>query len=307
MRRNKMLSAGDILNSGPDEDLQGLLSRLGDKIAARENEPPQEEPKLQATAKGSQLPLWPEPKRGVPNSVLRGSLFAAIQGKDRQALKGELLFAQQGIEIRFTGWQLDQSDLDVWEQALHLARQHPLGTQCHFTAHGFLKALGRRTDGRSHEWLKDVFRRLAGAVVEITHNRMTYGGTLLEFFRDDDTERYVLKINPKIIALYSAGWTATDWDQRRALKRKPLALWLHGFYASHANPHPLSVEYMHKLSGSRNRNIRDFKQQLTKAHEDLQEVGAIRGFEIEGNLVSVDNVPSRSQQKHLRKARPRKK
>ena len=61
--------------------------------------------------------------RGVPNSVLRGALFAAVQGKNRVAMKAELLAVQKGMEIRFTGWQLDQSDLDVWEQALHLALQ----------------------------------------------------------------------------------------------------------------------------------------------------------------------------------------
>lgn len=297
-----MKSVGQILDGKNDEELQGLLDRLGEKISARQDEVPQEEPKPQ-TAKIIQLPLWPEPKRGVPNSALRGALFAAIQGKDRQALKGDLLFAQQGIEIRFTGWQLDQSDLDVWEQALHLARQNPLGTQCHFTAHGFLKALGRSTGKANHKWLKDVFRRLGAAFVEITHNGKTYADNLLGFLRDEDSGRYILEITPKIMALYAAGWTAIDWEQRRALGRKPLALWLHGFYATHANPRPLTVQYMHKLCGSRNQDIRGFKRDLKKAHEALVSVGTIRDFEIKDGLVSVDNVPSSSQQKHLKKAR----
>jgi len=143
-------------------------------------------------AKIIQLPLWPEPARGVPNSVLRGALFAAIQGKDRKALSRELLTVQQGIEIRFTGLQLDQADMDVWEQALHLVRQHPLGTRCDFSAHAFLKALGRNTGKSQHEWLKDAFSRLMGCGVEITHKDMTYGGSLLEFYRDERTNRYRL-------------------------------------------------------------------------------------------------------------------
>ena len=81
-----------------------------------------------APAKVIQLPLWPEAKRGAPNAVLRGALFAAIQGKGRIALDRELLAAQNGITIRYTGWQLTQSDLDVWEQVLHLARTQALGT-----------------------------------------------------------------------------------------------------------------------------------------------------------------------------------
>ena len=41
----------------------------------------EEEPR--GPAKVIQLPLWPEPKRGAPNAVLRGALFAAVH-KDRQ-------------------------------------------------------------------------------------------------------------------------------------------------------------------------------------------------------------------------------
>ncbi len=74
-----------------------------------------------------QLPLWPEPVRGTPNAFLRSALFPAIQGKTRQALKRSVIASQKDITIRYTGFQLDQSDMDVWEQSVHLARQHPLG------------------------------------------------------------------------------------------------------------------------------------------------------------------------------------
>jgi len=59
------------------------------------------------------LPLWPEPARGIPNPVSRGALFAAEQGKNRAVFQRELLACQKGLQIRFTGIQLDQSDLDV--------------------------------------------------------------------------------------------------------------------------------------------------------------------------------------------------
>ena len=301
-----MKHVSDLLDGVTDPKTRNALARIQQGIKARG---PQRAkvPDNPKSAEIIQLPLWPEPARGVPNSALRGALFAAIQGKDRQALKGELLAVQQGMEIRFTGWQLDQSDLDVWEQALHLARQHPLGTRCEFTAHAFLKALGRRTGKSDHEWLKDVFRRLMGCGVEITHGRLTYGGSLLEFYRDEDTQRYRLEINPKIKALYAAGWTACDWAQRQQLRGKPLALWLHGFYASHAAPHPMKIETLMKLSGSRTKQVFHYKANLKKNLDLLQAVGAIRDFEIKDGLVSVDRTPSRNQKKHLSKAKSRKK
>ena len=258
-------------------------------------------------AKVIQLPLWPEPKRGAPNAALRGALFAAIQGKTRQyMLREQLIATQDGITIRYTGQQLDQADLDVWEQALHLARTQALGSQCYFTAHGFLKALGRSTGKQNHKWLKSALVRLAGAVVEITAGRRTYFGTLIDHgIRDEDTGRYVVEINPKLAAFYGRSqWTQIDWEQRQSLRGKPLALWLHGFYASHAAPHALSVEYLHKLSGSQTKRLKHFKPNLTQALRDLKAAGAIRGFTIRDDLVHVRTVPSKSQRKHLAARRP---
>ena len=264
-----------------------------------------EAPEPRGPAQVIPLPVWPEAKRGAPNAVLRGALFAAVH-KDRRYLESELLAAQDGITVRFTGKQLDQADLDVWEQALHLARTQALGTECNFTAHGFLKALGRSTGKQNHKWLSSAFARLGATWVEISDGRRTFLGSLIERgVRDEDTGRYVLEINPQLARFFSpTRWTQLDWAQRQRLRSKPLALWLHGFYASHAKPHALSVAYLHKLSGSQTKQLKHFKQNLTRALQDLEAVGAIRGFEIQGDLVHVWTVPSPSQQRHLAARRP---
>jgi len=255
-----------------------------------------------APAKVIQLPLWPEAKRGAPNAVLRGALFPAIQGKNRGGLLRKVLIAtQDGVTIRYTGWQLDQADLDVWEQVLHLARTQALGTKCYFTAHGFLKALGRQTGKSGHDWLAEALDRLSATSVTITAGRRTYFGSLIDRgVRDEDTGKYVVEVNPDLAKFYGRShWTQIDWAQRQALRRKPLALWLHGFYASHAEPFRVTVAYLHELSGSQTKQLWKFKQNLTQALRDLQAAGAIRGFEIRDDLVHVWTVPSKSQQRHL--------
>ena len=289
----------------PQADMAGQLARWKARGKARgDGKAAEEEPR--AAAKVIQLPLWPEPKRGAPNAVLRGALFAAIQGKTRQSgLSEQLIATQDGITTRYTGAQLDQADLDVWEQALHLVRTQALGTECHFTEKGFLKALGRQTGKSDRTWLRSAISRLTVATVEISNGRVTYGGSLVSFSRDEDTGHTVLEINPKLARFFSpTRWTQIDWEQRQQLRGKPLALWLHGFYASHAAPHPLSVAYLHKLSGSQTKQLRKFKQNLTQALRDLEAIGAIETFEIRDELVHVWTVPSKSQQKHLATRRP---
>ena len=276
------------------------LMAFSERMQQREAQEPR------GPAKVLQLPLWPEAKRGAPNAVLRGALFAAIH-KDRQYMhRKELIATQDGVTIRYTGSQLDQADLDVWEQVLHLARTQALGTKCHFTAYGFLKALGRHTGTTAHEWLGSAFARLGASWVEISDGRRTYLGSLIEGgVRDEDTGRYVLEINPELAEFFGpTRWTQIDWEQRQHLRGKPLALWLHGFYATHAAPYPLRVEYLHKLSGSQTKRLRKFKENLTQALRDLEAAGAIKSFEIQDDLVHVQTVPSRSQRKHLAARRP---
>jgi hypothetical protein len=272
--------------------------------AAKDGEPaPQPStPAPQPSAKVVQLPLWPEPARGTPNSFLRSALFTAIQGKTRTRLKKQLLASIQGIAVRYTGEQLDQSDLDVWEQAIHLARRHPLGNVCHFTAYSFLKALGHGTGNAQYKWLSEVITRLVACEVELRTKEKAFGGNLIASWkRDEVTGSYNLTLNPDLVRLYGWGdWTALDWEQRHALRGKPLALWLHGFYSSHAKPYPMKVGTLHQLSGSTNKDPRDFKRRLKAAFADLEVATGIKGT-IAGDLVTVERHGSRAQLRHLRR------
>jgi hypothetical protein len=192
-----------------------------------------------------------------------------------------VLASHKDISIRFTGMQFDQSDLDVWEQAAHLARNHPLGNECTFTEHSFLKALGRGTGKAQHEWLKDCFARLTASTIEITHGGKTYGGHLIdEFFIDEDTGVRRLIVNKKMLSMYEAGYTQIVWQARQKLKRKPLALWLFSYYSSHKLPLPITVETLHCLSGS-SAEVRKFKTRLQNALDELILIGFLNSWVIE--------------------------
>lgn len=283
------------------ESLERLGRAITQKTEREQQTTTESAPQKKPTAQIVQLPLWPEPTRGTPNSFLRGALFAAIQGKERQYLKRQILASQKGSTIRFTGMQLDQSDLDVWEQAAALAQPHPLGNVCHFHINAFLRELGRDTGKTQHEWLKDAFARLMTAGVEVTEGRYTYGGAMLEFRRDEVAGVYIVRLNPSILNLYKAGWTAIDWDIRRKLRRKPLALWLHGWLSSNAENYPVKIETLHRLSGSRNTQKAGFKRHLAKALDDLKAVGTISGHSFTDDLVTIDRTPSPAQLRHITK------
>ncbi|SFL63364.1 plasmid replication initiator TrfA [Azotobacter beijerinckii] len=258
---------------------------------------------VQQLAQVIRLPLWPEAVRGVPNGLLRSALFGAIKRGARRYLERQEVHAQDGITVRYTGARLDQGDLDVWETVLHTVRAQELGDDCRITAYQLLKALDKRDTGGNRDVLERRLARLKATALDVKVGRYSYMGSLIdEVYRDDETREYVIRLNPKLHTLFvSDQFTQVDWSVRHALDGKPLAQWLHGFYASHAKPYPMKVETLHKLCGSEATLMSDFKKDLRRALDAVVEASAANGqpfnYGIQGDLVCVEKG-SRARQRH---------
>lgn len=208
----------------------------------------------------------------VPNSALRSALFGAIKRGKRKTMFREKLASSSGVSVVFSGFRLDQADLDVWQRALHISRES-LGQQIRFTSGSFLTAIGRNTSGASHEWLKDSLTRLQSAVVEMTDGSKTFSGQLIHnYYVDEVTRECVIELNSKLSALFEKdSWTGIEWEQRKQLMGKTLALWLHGFYSSHAKPYDYKVETLWKLCGSEAKELKEFRRILSESLPGLCE------------------------------------
>lgn len=246
------------------------------------------------------LPGWDVSRRGTPNSFLRCSLFAATKGTERAELKDEVLASPKGLHVKYSGMQLNQSDLDVWETLVHLARQQPLGGICSFTTYQILKTLGHKTVGNSeHKWVDGIIKRLTKTYIEITHDNypdVTYFGHLIEGGKKNaKTKRYDIKFNTGLLSLYDpAHWTSIDWEQRKALRGQDLAKYLHAFYSTHREPLAMAVATFHALTGSLNPQLAGFKRQLAQALQSLKRIGFLKNFSIEKGIVSVERNFARS-------------
>lgn len=261
-----------------------------------------------------QLPLWPEPVRAVPNGFLRSALFGAIAKGRRRYIDGEQLAALDGIEIRYTGQRLDQGDLDVWESVLHAVRLQELGSQCRVTSYALLKLMGKTDTGKNRATLNKRITRLVASALTVKQGRYTYIGGLIRFAaKDEETQEWVIELDEKLRPLFAADqFTQIEWAVRHELDGKPLAQWLHGFYASHAKPFPMRMETLLKLAGSEDANPRSAQQTLRKALDAVAEASAAHGegfsYEIRGDLVHVEKQAKGTQRRHLAKkaSKPRK-
>jgi len=241
----------------------------------------------------STLPEWSDAVRGVPNAIIRGALFAAVQGKTRRYMKGEVVEQGDGMTIKFTGMQLDQSDLDVWETLIHISRHTPKGEKFYFHAGAVLSYLGRPRGGDHYRWLNESINRMISGAVSITFDdRYTYSSNMLKAWKDEITQDYIIQLDEQLLSLYSLGWTQINWAQRDALRGKPIALWLHGWYCSHTNPEDISIDRIQQLCGSSNKNRDSFKAKVKAALEEIKEIGAIANYSVSRNgIVHVERNP----------------
>ena len=265
------------------DDLTARIQQIAERAQQRQRE---RTPKpLPQPAKVTRLPLWPEELRTCPSCVLRSALFGVVRRGRRRYLERQIIAAWANTTIRYTGMQLDQADLDVWLAALHIARESGLGAPVRTSIGTMLKAMGRTQDGRAYEDFNNTIVRLTGCVVEITVNRKTYGGSLIESFeRDEDTGRYMLYLNPRLVVLFEDdAFALIDWEQRHGLRRD-LSKWLHGYILSHKatprEPHRIGLEKLRDLCGSETGELKKFRQQIREAMAELQEASIVTRWKI---------------------------
>lgn len=290
--------------SQPDRSggyIQGGWPKLYERIqAAKQNSKPQPE----STQIDLFFPPWVDSVRGVPNVALRSALFGAIKKGARAYLERQEIHAQEGVRIMYTGARLDQGDLDVWETVLHAVRQVKLGDECKVTAYRLLKMMGKTDTGMNRDTLDRRLSRMKATAIDVLVGRYAYEGSLIdEVLRDKQTRQYVIRLNPKLISLFGADqFTKVDWMVRQGLQGKPLAQWLHGYYATHAKPFPVKTATLLRLSGSES-ELRRYRQTLGDALNALAEVSVAHGarfnYQIRDDVVHVQKQASGPQRRHL--------
>jgi len=251
------------------------------------------------------MPNWSKDVRAMPNSMLRSALFGAIGKGRRRYLECEPIASLCGLNIIYTGIQLDQGDLDVYESVLHHLRSQEMGEANRITSYSLLKLIGKTDTGKNRDILHKRLSRLCANAIEITQERYTYMGSLIhEAFKDKETREWIIVLNPTLRVLFEPNqFTLTDWDIRRKLSGHSLAQWLYGFYASHAEPFSIKIETLRELCGSETELLKHFKEKLRKALDAVAEafnaVGQKFSYEIKDGLVYVRKQPSKSQQRYL--------
>lgn len=286
-------------------DLTQKLAELAARAKARQqtdNESSNPTPATPAHAAVIPFPIqWGNDVRAMPDICLRSALFGVIKPGRRRYLKDELLAAQDGYEVRYTGERLDQADSDLFQQILHSAQQYPLGARVPIRLYSVLKAIGRCTGKSDYQWANSSLIRQRANAVMLKHGKRLYcGGLLDEWMVDEATGEAWARLNPTISQFFQRDcYTLIDFQRRLSIQSQ-LGRWLHDYYSTHAKPYPVKVATLRALCGSEAGELRKFRQELRKALSELVQASLLTAWEIDtDDLVHVTKHPSPSQGRHL--------
>jgi hypothetical protein len=244
----------------------------------------------------SQLPLWPEVMRSLPNEILRSALFNARNRKTpRSMMKSESIAVIGDGRISYRGEELRQDDETVWLQLVHLARQHVAGQLVEFTAYSFCKSIDWSINSKSYDRLKECLRRMQATGLDVYSKRIERGVSLsmIPFFEYEDSEtrkklpRWRVRIAPELVELFGNNYfTRIEWAQRLQLP-DGLATWLHGYLATHRVPHPIKIETIARGAGLTETKKPELRRLVKQALTSLRSCGFLIDFDIQNDLVTV--------------------
>lgn len=228
-----------------------------------------------------QMPLWGDAQRAIPNDFARSALFTATKGAGGELIDDEKIFSQQGISLFYKGKRLTQDHLDIFCAVMHLHRSLPEGNDVIFTEHGLLKILGRSKGGSDHKRLTSLLTDLTATSLTIHHDekgKVFWGSLLPEGAANPENGTYRLQVSKTLAKFFNYGYVAIPQGKRKLLARSPLAKYLHSWLLSHQSPYPVTIEYIHKISGSKTKSMKSFKQNLTNALERLVEISVLESW-----------------------------
>lgn len=232
----------------------------------------------------TQLPLWPEAARAVPNDLARSALFSVQNRQNSRAyLKSQPIASFGETEILYTGEQLRQDDEDVYLQLNHFCRSKDMNEPICFRPSECLKALGWPRNGHYYKKLREHIERLSSNTILVKSKNGLYGGSLIRkfAFRPDDSNdssvqdelssgMWAIWLEPEVSQLFQKKLTSlVDWEERLSLSN--LSKWLYSYYKGHAEPFPIKVQTFYEKMGSTAKKLFHFRANLLEAHHELKE------------------------------------
>jgi ribosome-associated protein YbcJ (S4-like RNA binding protein) len=248
------------------DELMQKLAQTKVAIEQREKE------ELEQSEIHALLPSMYNNMRILPNPFLRSALFGVIKSGKRKFVKNHVVLSMSQYKLIYTGEQMDQNDLRVWDTITYIAKREQTKDQLRITIYQLLKELGLPNTGQYRKAILSRIERLRNGGVKIKSNSKTYfGGLINDGYIDENSDgKIVINFNKNLLAIFlSQDYTVLDNEIYTHLGKNQLSSWLYGFYKSHKEPKAYCIEQLRELSGS-GASQKEFRRLLQESLTRLQ-------------------------------------
>lgn len=230
------------------------------------------------------LPSWSDFAVGLPNALLRSSLWTAGETAENWMENAPIANLGRDVNVLYSGRQLTQYDRRVFAACLDAYRcDRPLspGGSASWVQRSFYQLahdMGLTYTLNTHKAMRSSLVRLEAAALRVCTGTLELPvPRLLEVAFDDGyhirpesslkgSDNIAFRVLEQFAALYGpTSWTAVP---KPALEMKGLRGWLMGFYATHSTARQLPFKTLHELSGLACRP-NDFRARFCKTLDEL--------------------------------------
>jgi hypothetical protein len=180
---------------------------------------------------------------------------------------------------------------------INLARNQPISDSVFFTGYQLVKDLEWSMNSKSYKRVQESIERLKVTGIEIkatlNDQKTSYSGSLIREYKwtadvGDSNTKWMVRFEPQVSLLFMKdSTTLLEWQTRKKIgSRASVALWLHSFYSSHREPHPISEEKLRELCRSGDK-LSSFRRTLLVALQRLVNVGFLVSFNVVNGQVHV--------------------
>lgn len=239
------------------------------------------------------LPDYPE--RGILPVILNlSSLFTPLGKRYKRQIveKVELVHLWKMCDIKYSGYQLDESDRDVLMAIIKTGMKERIGDTVTINRRRLLQMVrpnGKTFGSTDYDWLWESLLRLKFGVLEIdlkyrNGDRLVIGkriafSLLIYVAEDADSGKIKIRFDPRVAQLFEKNQYTLINTEKRAKLTMLLAKSIHSLIsASKEKTQTYKLSFLTEKHGY---HLPEYKVviKLNKACEDLKQAGIIEGYE----------------------------
>ena len=233
-----------------------------------------------------------------PNHLNRSSLIAPIARGVRKFHRQAEMVTRKDCVLEYTGEQLDEADGDLIMALIAFAQPFPLGTPVPLNRKELLRKIKLGSIGSTqYDWLYRSMKRLREGTLFLearkpdgstryTVGKMESFNVLKDLHYDGDSETYTYVLDPRWVVMFgNREYSLIDWDKRMQIGRgQDMAKTLQRLLATSADP--VQRYALEGFKGLKDQmqyagRLRDFRDSLTRAVQELERLGIIAKGRIE--------------------------